>query len=45
MNLPQSNLLRNKVNVNLDMLRTTMNRIGCHIDSTDVIVVDNDGRI
>jgi hypothetical protein len=45
-NLPQGNLLSDEVDVNLDMLRAPMmDRVGCHIDSTDVVTVDNGGGV
>jgi hypothetical protein len=44
-NLSQSNLLADKVNVDLNMLRATMmNWICGHIDSTDIVTVDNRRR-
>ena len=40
MDLPQSNA--DEVNVNLDVLRATMmNWIGCHVDCTNVVAIDN----
>jgi hypothetical protein len=34
------------VDVDLDMLRASMmDRVGCHIDSTDVVTVDNGGGV
>jgi hypothetical protein len=45
-NLPQGHLLADEVDVNLDMLRAPMmDRVGCHIDSTDVVTVDNGGVV
>jgi len=39
--LSQIHLLADEVTVNLDVLRSSMmDRIGCHINSTDVIAVD-----
>jgi len=41
-NLPQSNLLADEVDVNLDVLRATMmNRIDYHVDCTNVVAIDN----
>jgi len=38
-NLPQSKLLMNKVDVDLDMLHAVMmDRIGHHIDNTHIVV-------
>jgi hypothetical protein len=40
--LPQGNLLTDEVDVNLDVLRAAvMDRVGCHVDSTDVVAVDD----
>jgi hypothetical protein len=49
-NLSQSNLVMDEVNVNLDMLcATVMDRVSCHIDSANIVAVDNsrlgDGRV
>ena len=42
---PQSILLADEVDVNLDVLRATMlNRIGCHVDCTNVVAIDNGRR-
>ena len=41
-NLTERHLLANEVNVNLDMLRAAMlNRVACHVNSTDIITEDN----
>jgi hypothetical protein len=41
-NLSQSNLLADKVDVDLNMLRATMmDRISGHVDSTDIVTVNN----
>jgi hypothetical protein len=43
-NLTERHLLTNEVDVNLDVLRTTMlNRVACHVNSADVVTED-DGR-
>jgi hypothetical protein len=43
-NLTERHLFVHKMDVNLDMLRTTMlNRVGGHVDNTDIIT-KNDGR-
>jgi len=40
-NLSQSHVLADEVNVNLDVLRSSMmNMIGCHINSTDIVTID-----
>jgi len=40
-NLSQSHLLADEVNVNLDVLRSSMmNRIGCHINNIDIVTID-----
>jgi len=45
LNLSQSNLLTDKVNIYLNMLRATMmNWIGGHVDSTDIVSVDDRRR-
>ena len=49
-NLAQGDLLTDEVNVNLTVLRATMmNGVGCHVDSADIVTVDNrrrrDGRM
>jgi hypothetical protein len=45
-NLPQGHLLMDEVDVNLDMLHAPMmDQVGCHIDSTDVVTVDNGGGV
>jgi hypothetical protein len=44
-NLSQSNLLMDKVNVDLIMLRVTMmDRVGGHVDNTDIIEEDDRRR-
>jgi hypothetical protein len=41
-NLSQSNFLTDKVDVGLDMLRATMmDGVGGHVDSTDIVTVDD----
>jgi hypothetical protein len=41
-NLSQSNLLAYKVDVDLDMLHAmVMNGVGGHVDSTDIITIDD----
>ena len=41
-NLSQSNLLTDEVNIYLNMLRATMmNWIGGHVDSTNIVAVDD----
>jgi len=41
-NFPQSNLLTDKVDVNLNVLRSSMvNWVSCHIDSTNIVTKDN----
>ena len=43
--LTQGHLLTDEVDVNLDVLRAPMmHRVGCHVDSTHVVTVDNSGR-
>ena len=43
-NLSQGNLVMDEVNVDLDVLGpTVMNRISCHVNSTDVVTKDNHG--
>lgn len=43
--LPQSNLLTDEVDANLDMLRATMmNQIDYHVDCTNVVAIDNGHR-
>ena len=43
--LSQSNLLMDEVNIYLNMLRATMmNWIGSHVDSTDIVAVDDRRR-
>ena len=43
--LPQSHLLTNKVNVNLNMLHATiMNRIDSHVDCANIVAIDNGCR-
>ena len=38
--LSQSHLLVDKVNVNLDVLRSSMmNRVRCHINNTDIVTI------
>jgi hypothetical protein len=45
-NLPQGHLLADEVDVDLDMLHAPMmDQVGCHIDSTDVVTVDNGGGV
>jgi hypothetical protein len=40
--LSQNDLLTDEVNIYLNVLRVTMmNLIGSHVDSTDVVTVDN----
>ena len=44
-NLAQGDLLMDEVNINLNVLcATMMNEIGCHVDSADIVVVDNRRR-
>ena len=44
-NLSQGDLLTDEVNVNLNVLRATMmNGVGYHVDSADIVVVDNRRR-
>ena len=44
-NLAQGDLLTDEVNINLNVLRATMmNGIGCHVDSADIVAVDNRRR-
>jgi hypothetical protein len=44
-NLSQSNLLTDEVNIYLNMLRATMmNWIGGHVDSTNIVAVDDRRR-
>jgi hypothetical protein len=44
-NLAKRDLLANEVNVDLDVLRTSMvDWIGGHIDRTNVVAVDHRGR-
>ena len=44
-NLSQGDLLTDEVNVNLNVLRATMmNGVGCHVDSADIVAVDNRRR-
>ena len=44
-NFPQSNLLTDEVDVNLDMLRATMmDRVGGHIDRADVVTINKRRR-
>ena len=44
-NLSQGDLLTDEVNVNLTVLRATMmNGVGCHVDSADIVAVDNRRR-
>ena len=44
-NLAQGDLLTDKVNINLNVLRATMmNGIRCHVDSADIVAVDNRRR-
>jgi hypothetical protein len=44
-NLSQSNLLTDEVNIYLNMLRATMmNWIGDHVDSTNIVAVDDRRR-
>jgi len=39
---PQSDLLTDKVDVNLNVLRSSMvNWVSCHIDSTNIVTKDN----
>ena len=43
-NLTERHLLANEVDVNLDVLRAAMlDRVTCHVNSTDVITEDNGG--
>jgi hypothetical protein len=40
-NLPESHLLADEVNVDLDVLRAPMvNGVCCHVDSTDVVTIN-----
>jgi hypothetical protein len=44
-NLAKRDLLANEVNVDLDVLRTSMvDWIGGHVDRTNVVAVDHRGR-
>jgi hypothetical protein len=44
-NLSQSNLLTDEVNVDLNILRAAMmDRVGGHVDSTDIVAVDDRRR-
>ena len=44
-NLSQGDLLTDEVNINLNVLRATMmNGVGCHVDSADIVAVDNHRR-
>jgi len=44
-NLSQGDLLTDEVNINLNVLHATMmNGIGCHVDSADIVAVDNRRR-
>ena len=44
-NLSQGDLLKDEVKVNFNVLRATMmNGVGCHVDSTDIVAVDNRRR-
>ena len=44
-NLTERHLFPNKMNVNLDMLGTTMlNRVASHVDSADIITKDDSRR-
>ena len=41
-NVSQHDLLVEEVNINLDVLGTSMmNWIGCHIDNIDVVAIDD----
>jgi hypothetical protein len=43
-NFAQGHLLADEVDVDLNVLGTVaMNRVGCHIDSDDVVAVDDSG--
>jgi hypothetical protein len=43
--LSQGNLLTDEVNVDLNMLRATMmDRVGGHVDGTDIVAVNNRRR-
>ena len=45
-NLAESHLLTDEVDVNLDVLGTAVvDRVGCHVDSADVVTVDNCGNL
>ena len=42
MNFAKSHLLADEVDVDLDVLGTTVvDRVGCHVDSADVVAVDD----
>ena len=43
-NFTKRDLLANEVDIDLDVLGPSMmNRVGCHVDSTDVVTEDNRG--
>ena len=43
-NFAKSHLLADEVDVDLDVLGTAVvDRVGCHVDSADVVVVDDSG--
>jgi hypothetical protein len=45
-NVTESDLLTNKVDVQLDVLCTTMmNGVGREVDSKDVVIEDDDGLV
>ena len=45
-NLAESHLLTDEMDVDLNVLGTAMvDRVGCHIDSADVVTVDNCGDL
>jgi hypothetical protein len=45
-NLAESHLLTDEVDVNLDVLGTAMvDRVGCHVNSADVVTVNDCGDL
>ena len=45
-NFAKSHLLVDEVNVDLDVLGTTVvDRVGCHVDSANIVAVDNCGNL
>ena len=44
--LPQGDLLTDEVDVNLDVLGTTVvDWVGCHVDSANIVAADNCGNL